>query len=304
MGSIYQEKVGQAYDFLEISSRLGKTPELTEGIYNGDLTTPYEVAQENQINWLLDKVDCRKGTRLLDIGCGNGSFISMAQSRGAQATGITLSTKQRDYCISQGLDVILVDWRNIPRSWDDRFDAVIANGSIEHFVDPYEARLNCGDEIYRRLFQTCNSILKPDGRMATTVIHFRDRIANPAEIMKDPFSFEWGSFEFHTAILERSLGGWYPHDNQLQRCANSLFSCITTVDGTEDYRLTSEYWIKEWKHALFQFSVFPKIFIHACRYPRAAFWAITCIVLTQSWAWQFRGNPTPMQLLRHVWKRI
>lgn len=44
--------------------------DLTDGMYLGNPDTSYKQAQENQINWLLDQVGCKDGSRILDIGCG------------------------------------------------------------------------------------------------------------------------------------------------------------------------------------------------------------------------------------------
>ena len=35
----------------------------TEGMYHGDASTPYDVAQKNQINYVLDQVEVAQGTR-------------------------------------------------------------------------------------------------------------------------------------------------------------------------------------------------------------------------------------------------
>src|SRR6476620_1677799 len=100
----------------------------TEGIYHGDSTTPYEVAQKNQINYVLNEVGCTAGTRLLEIGCGNGNLLEAARERRASATGITISPEQVRLCTSRGLDVRLLNYLDLNDSFMQQFDAVVANG--------------------------------------------------------------------------------------------------------------------------------------------------------------------------------
>src|SRR5262245_7743471 len=111
----------------------------TEGIYHGDPSTPIEVAQRNQIEYVLDEAGCSAGTRVLDIGCGNGTLLDMARERGTQAIGITISPEQVARCQHRGLDVRLLSYVDLDDEWTHCFDAVIANGPIEHFVQPGDA---------------------------------------------------------------------------------------------------------------------------------------------------------------------
>jgi len=85
--------------------------DLTEGIYSNDSATSYEQAQKNQINWILDEVNCRNGSRILDIGCGYGTLLEAAQERGAEAIGITISPPQVQHCRHGELDARLLDYR-------------------------------------------------------------------------------------------------------------------------------------------------------------------------------------------------
>ena len=52
-------------------------------------------------------------------------------------------------------------YREIDGTWNGRFDAVICNGSIEHFVQAEDVRAGRSDEIYRELFEICHRVIDP-----------------------------------------------------------------------------------------------------------------------------------------------
>lgn len=108
--------VGTCYDLLDLAIRAG-VRDFTEGLYAGNEETPYEVAQLNQADHLLNLVGCQAGSRLLDIGCGYGRILEVAGQRCAAAKGITVSPIQVGRCRAKGLDVWFVDYRNIPPEW-------------------------------------------------------------------------------------------------------------------------------------------------------------------------------------------
>jgi cyclopropane-fatty-acyl-phospholipid synthase len=151
--------VVNCYDFFDRVFPDSGLLDLTEGMYFGDPSIPYEQAQKNQINWLLDEVACTKGSRVLDIGCGNGTLLEAAQRRGAEAIGITISPAQVHRCRQRGLDVRLLNYRDIDGKWTDYFDAIIANGSVEHFVQPTDVIRGKADAIYHELFKICQRIM-------------------------------------------------------------------------------------------------------------------------------------------------
>ena len=278
----------------------------TEGIYHGDSTTPYEVAQKNQINYVLNEVGCTAGTRLLDIGCGNGTLLEAARERRAEAIGITISPEQVRLCRSRGLDARLLNYLDLDNTFTHQFDAVVANGPVEHFVQPAEAAAGRADAIYRQFFEICHRAIDPSSpnrRLITTTIHFV-RPPDPRNLMKSPWAFRWGSDDFHWAMLAKSFGGWYPVRGQFQRCAAGLFTDIHQTDGTYDYHLTSEEWLRRIRAVLPTtkgLKLLAGSVPHALRHPIQFATMFTCMLGSQSWNWQFRGPRPPTRLIRQTW---
>src|SRR5207248_2959546 len=199
--------------------------------------TPYEQAQANQHDYLLDQLRCGPGSRVLDLGCGYGTLLERARHRGAAGVGITLSPGQARHCRRAGLDARVLDYRAIGPAWDRAFDGVVANGSAEHFAQPADAAACRDDAIYRAMFRTAHRLIDPASparRFVTTAIHFVRRPA-PAEMLRHPLLSRPGSDAYHYALLCRGYGGWYPVAGQLERCAAGYFDLVAEVDGTDDY---------------------------------------------------------------------
>jgi cyclopropane fatty-acyl-phospholipid synthase-like methyltransferase len=311
--------VRTCYDLLTVVPACGLT-DLTDGKYVDDRNdgAAYLAAQERQAEYLLDQVRCGPGTRLLDVGCGYGRILQQAERRGARATGITISPPQVAADRARGLDVRELNYRNIfcqsnaslappckrgEDSWEHAFDAIVANGSLEHFVQVSDAAAGRAEEIYEELFAICRRLIVDGGRFVTTAIHFRkEGKFDPAAIARGPRAHRRGSDEYQYAMLVESFGGWYPEPGQLERCARPHFRLVAEEDGTHDYRLTSEHWQKQFFRSL---AYNPRLWWtlgkqFASR-PRAAIRMFRLQILDQSWPWQFRP-PAPMQLLRQTWE--
>jgi cyclopropane fatty-acyl-phospholipid synthase-like methyltransferase len=305
---------------LDIAPLCGVT-DLTDGKYLDDRNdrSAYLAAQDRQAEYLLDQALCERGTRLLDIGCGYGRILEHAVKRRARAIGITISAQQVARCRCQGLEVYELDYRDIFRSphtnaplappyeggehaWQHAFDAIIANGSLEHFVQAADAAAGQADAIYEEMFSICRRMLVSGGRLVTTAIHFREKGQfDAAEILRGSAVHPRGSPQFQYATLVETFGGWYPEPGQLERCANSCFELLEENDGTYDYYLTSEYWLRRLKWSLATkpnvwWAVLAKFRQHprgVCRMLRSHLW-------DETWYWQFRP-PSPMRLLRQTW---
>jgi len=298
------------YRLLDLVSR-GGSHDFTEGIYvNGDVPhtrEAYLAAQRRQADYLLDQIDCRSGSRILDIGCGAGRLLKQAERRGLRAVGITISEEQVTLCRRRDLDARLLNYRDIPRDWDGQFDGLLANGSLEHFVSVADAAAGRDDALYQEMFSIGRRLLRTGARLVTTAIHFREGTeVSAADLQRGPYTFLHGSPEYHFAmILERTFGGWYPRPGQLEACAAGAFRLLREVDGTEDYRLTSEFWLGQLRTSrLYQPRGWPGLLRSLVRYPRPTLEMLRCLLLDQSWNWQFRGNPPPTVLLRQTWEAL
>jgi cyclopropane-fatty-acyl-phospholipid synthase len=115
--------------------------------------TTLEDAQEAKRELVCAKLGLREGERLLDVGCGWGSFVLHAAARhGVRAVGITLSPNQADLArrrvaeagLEDRVEIRLADYRDLG-SGGERFDAIASIGMVEHVgaskIDEYAAQL-------------------------------------------------------------------------------------------------------------------------------------------------------------------
>jgi len=111
-----------------------------------------EEAQRTKLELVCTKLEFREGERVLDVGCGWGSFaIHAAREHGVHVTGITLSESQarlaRERAAQAGVagrvDIRVADYREPLER--EGFDAIASIGMVEHVgsanIDSYAGRL-------------------------------------------------------------------------------------------------------------------------------------------------------------------
>lgn len=111
-------------------------------------------AQEAKLDLICRKLDLQPGMKVLDIGCGWGSFAKYASEKyEVEVTGITVSKEQlalaRKLCAGLPVKLHLADYRTIK----GKFDRVLSIGAFEHV----------GHKNYRHYMQITDSLLKPQG---------------------------------------------------------------------------------------------------------------------------------------------
>jgi cyclopropane-fatty-acyl-phospholipid synthase len=131
-----------------------------------------DMAQENKLDLICRKLKLQPGQRVLDIGCGWGSFARFAAERyGVQVVGVTVSREQvelgRDMCKGLPVEIRLQDYRDV----HETFDHVVSVGMAEHV----------GYRNYRTYMQTAARCLKDDGLFLLHTIGkgFSKTVADP-----------------------------------------------------------------------------------------------------------------------------
>ncbi|HEY0625613.1 MAG TPA: cyclopropane-fatty-acyl-phospholipid synthase family protein [Allosphingosinicella sp.] len=130
---------------------------------------PLKAAQERKIKVLLDRLNLKRGQRLLEIGCGWGSLAKIAARKyGAEVTGITLSSEQKAYAdrrmqkagLFDRISIQLADYRDV----EGQYDAVAS-------VEMVEA---VGQDYWPSYLEAIARVLKPGGRAAIQLISIRE----------------------------------------------------------------------------------------------------------------------------------
>jgi cyclopropane-fatty-acyl-phospholipid synthase len=113
-----------------------------------------EQAQEAKLDMICRKLDLKPGQRVLDIGCGWGSFMRFAAERyGVECVGVTVSREQaehgREHCRDLPVEFRLMDYRKL----DEPFDHITSVGMFEHV----------GHKNHRAFFEVARRCLKEGG---------------------------------------------------------------------------------------------------------------------------------------------
>jgi cyclopropane-fatty-acyl-phospholipid synthase len=207
-----------------------------------------EEAQETKLELVCTKLALEPGQRVLDVGCGWGSFALHAAERyGVSVVGITLSEPQaalaRKRAAERGLadrvDIRVADYRELA---DEPFDAVASIGMVEHVgasqIDVYARQLA--------------RLVKPGGRVLNHGIA-RLRVGDPeAGPFSERYVFPDGA-PLHLSRIQLALerGGLETHHVEDFRLdyAETLRHWAKNVDDNLDeaIRLAGPERIRVWR---------------------------------------------------------
>jgi cyclopropane-fatty-acyl-phospholipid synthase len=130
-----------------------------------------EAAQREKIDMACRKLDIQPGDRVLEIGCGWGSFaIHAARNYGAHVTAVTISPAQfaratervsATFVAPGSIEVVMQDYRKL----EGQYDKIVS-------IEMFEA---VGFEHYDDFFGACDRLLTPDGSMFLQTITLREQ---------------------------------------------------------------------------------------------------------------------------------
>ena len=181
-----------------------------------------EKAQEDKLELICRKIHLTPGMRILDIGCGWGSFGKYAAERyNAEVVGITVSKEQlelgRKLCEGMPVEFRLMDYRDL----DEKFDRIVSVGMIEHV----------GSKNYRTFFEIASKCLNNNGLFLLQTI---GNIKSEKSI--DPWT---DKYIFPNGML--------PSVAQLGKAIEKLFVMEDLHNFGKDYDLTLMAWYENFE---------------------------------------------------------
>jgi len=172
----------------------------TCGYWNG--AANLDEAQEAKLDLVCRKLGLREGMRVLELGCGWGSFAKYAAEKyGVAVTGYTVSKEQialgRELCAGLPVDLRLEDYRNA----EGTYDRVVSIGIMEHV----------GYKNYRTYMEVVDRCLTSDGM---SLIHTIG--GSTSEPTSDPWTQKYIFPNGHVpsvAHLARAMEGLFNFDD-------------------------------------------------------------------------------------------
>jgi cyclopropane-fatty-acyl-phospholipid synthase len=136
---------------------LGHSMGYSAGYYRNGATTNDE-AQYAKFDIICKKLGLTPGMRVLEIGCGWGTFAEHAiKHYGVEVVGVSVSKEQTAYartrCEGLAFTCVVADYRELPEEFVGSFDRVVSIEMVEAV----------GPKNFRTYMETARRALKPGG---------------------------------------------------------------------------------------------------------------------------------------------
>lgn len=206
----------------------------TSAVYARDDMT-LEEAQEHKLGILYDFAELDETKTVLDIGCGWGSAIDCVVRRGIkQATGITLSTEQLEWCKARNLPN--AEWKLVDYALYEpgkKFDGLISIEMIDHLCSPAQAREGLAVKLYRDYFNKLAEWTEPGAAFGFQAI-LRNRIPRTRKDLQD--------LAFTADVI--FPGGLNPRIEELVQAVNPYWEIEELHMRRKDYGKTTAEWLR------------------------------------------------------------
>jgi cyclopropane-fatty-acyl-phospholipid synthase len=179
-------------------------------------------AQEQKLELICRKIGLQPGMKILDVGCGWGSFARYAAEKyQVEVVGVTVSGEQvelaRILCKDLPVEIRLQDYRDI----NEKFDRIVSVGMIEHV----------GYKNYRTFMELTYRCLKNEGLFLLQTIG-----GNQSRTSVDPWI---NKYIFPNGML--------PSINQLGKAIEGLFVMEDWHSFGTDYDKTLMAWYRNFE---------------------------------------------------------
>ncbi|MAF13873.1 MAG: cyclopropane-fatty-acyl-phospholipid synthase [Parcubacteria group bacterium] len=176
-----------------------------------------DAAQEDKLDLVCKKMKFKKGQRVLDIGCGWGSFAKYAAEKcGVKVVGVTVSKNQvklgNKLCKGLPVELRLQDYREL----NEKFDHIVSLGMFEHV----------GKKNYRTYMEVASRNLKDNGLFLLQTIG-----SNLSTKSLDPWIEK---YIFPNSIL--------PSISEIAKASENIFIMEDWHNFSYDYYLTLKSW--------------------------------------------------------------
>ncbi|MFC1731132.1 SAM-dependent methyltransferase [candidate division KSB1 bacterium] len=228
--------------FIRLS--LGENAHFSNAMYDGDYTISLDEAQKRKYDFVINNLNIKKGSYVLDLGCGWGGWLKYLKDEiGAQGLGVNLSKGQVAACRNNGLNVYLKDARYVKPDDFGIFDAVTAFGSFEHVATVNDYLSGKLDDVYNDYFKHLYDLLPKGGRFYMQSMVFSKNFV-PYENWDINSSKD--SNEYIVALLSKhNPDSWLPQGHEhIIRAAAPYFKKVYYSSGRLDYIVTNKEWTK------------------------------------------------------------
>ena len=192
-----------------------------------------DMASEQMSSRICDKLGLRASHRVLDVGCGWGSFLShVAASRGAEGVGATLSRTQEAHAnrrfaelgVEHQAHAIVADYRDLPA---EKFDRVVCIEAVERV----------GVKNLKAFFEKLAEHVKDDGLLFLQWTGLRRQL-RPEDLM-------WGLF-INKHILPGADAA-LPLSSMLKVAEKAGWEVRGVENVSQQYVRTLELWRTNWE---------------------------------------------------------
>ncbi len=223
-----QKNIAEHYDLSNdfFTLMLDKSMMYSSAVFADKNESLYD-AQMRKIKLLAQKLNVKKGSKVLEIGSGWGAMaIYLAKELECEVTTVTLSKEQKELChkrfkeedVDENIKILLKDYRDL----EGQFDAIIS-------VEMFEA---VGSEYFDIFFKQCQSLLKPEGVLVMQVITIPDQ--------------RYAAYSKSTDFIQKYIfpGGHLPSVSKVLQVTSehTRFNLLHLEDFTEDYAKTLHIW--------------------------------------------------------------